>query len=844
MWGRESKESGRVQTKIRGFKPYMYIPASTEEPHILDIFDRPVKKLEVRHPSDVPKLRGDYDFTCEADILFNLRYLIDKGITCGYKVDDDGVSPAEDPGVPPLVLYFDLEVLSPPEIMPESADAAYPICAISAANSYDNTLDVFLWGMGSDVANRWTRTHRFEWTHKEQELHKDMDVVIHMFESELAMLDAFIKHIARLDPDVLTAWNGNWFDYPYLYNRCKQFRLPIRRVSPMRKIMLRLAGGQSSSGYVNKMQEFWIKGRDATDMLQVYRAWRSNLGQLPSYDFKYVTKLETGYDYVDYGAKMVELLGGPTMEEIDPRKGDWDTFVMYCMNDAFAMKLMDETIDLVDSYDRKRRIAGTMISDAMSNKKIIDTWLLRMSKKPLPTSRLNTAEGFRGAVVLNAIPGIHDLVAIYDLKAIYPNLIAGFNLSPETIDPKGDIAVPIDGKGITITYRREPEGLMARAVMTFLNKREEYREYKKIVIAVEDAVKEDWYTIDEIIERSGFTYDEVWEILQGLISEEWVEEKDLLYHSTRKGHSQFHTRVDKNEKDYKWLSASAYGVFGYVRFRLFDERVTKTITALGRRFVLAVAKRAEELGYLVTYGDTDSIFIQLNHDTPEERQWLEDELNKTMAKIATSMNAIRPPIIKYEQTFIRVLMKMKIGSKVAAKKRYAGARSDGTLYIRGLEPRRSDTSQVTRDSITKWLEMVLVDDNLSGANAYLRSIHDDIPNMPLNQVGIPKGIKKATNNPWVRGRDWSAKSFGYRFRPDRKPILLYVKRVRGNLDPTKEMCITEDITEIPAGVTIDWKKQREKILKRKFEDLLVSAGSSWEEAVEGRKQTSLFSFSG
>jgi len=287
---------------------------------------------------------------------------------------------------------------------------------------------------------------------------------------------------------------------------------------------------------------------------------------------------------------------------------------------------------------------------------------------------------------------------------------------------------------------------------------------------------------------------------------------------------------------------SAYRVFGYVNFRLFDERIARCITGLGRLFVKELVASVQKLGYVVVYGDTDSIFIRLKTDKPAETTILERHLNGVMKKLTKKHWAIYSPEIKYERTFTRLLMKRKIGTSRKgqtdpAKKRYAGV-DNGKLYVRGLEPRSSSNSKVTRDTITRWLEMVLIEDNLQGANEFLRDIHDNLPRLPANEVGVPRGIRKATNNPWVRGRDYSTRVFGYRFRADRKPILLYVKRTRG-LPDTKEICITENIIEVPEGIEVDWKVMREKTLKRKFDSLLEAVGMTWNEAVEGIKQETL-----
>lgn len=828
MFGRESKTSGRLLTKVKGVIPHFWGACEEDDPDMeRDHFGRPVKYISTQIPTDVRDERRKYKYHCEADVLFNIRYLVDKEITCGYDIVRGKVVPVEDPEVPPLIFYFDIEVQSPVEIMPRVDDPRYPIVAISCSNNYDDNVIVWL----LRIESLKTKYHkRLSWKdHNGRDRHKDIEVELRRFDTERDLLADFMEYLVDLDPDVLTGWNAYLFDFPYVHKRCDRLGVDIRRISPFDVVQITQAYG------ARKGLEYRIKGRDPLDLLVVYRRWRSNLGQLPSYDFKYVVELETGYEYTDYGDRIDDLV-----------KGDHETLIDYCINDGFALKLLDEEKELIESYDRKRRISGVLISDALSNKKLIDTWLLRKRERPLPSASHHTAEGFKGAIVLDPTPGIHEQVAIFDLSSLYPNIIVGFNISPETVSNTGDILVVDPEDGRTIRFKSTPEGLLPQTVRTFLDEREYYRTYKRTIEGITKYIRESPRDIQWLVENLqiktgtddvvGVDRDTIYGILGVLVESEYAE-TDGRYYSTDKNYeSALYTRINKREQDYKWLSVSAYGVFGYVNFRLFDENVARSITAIGRTLIKRLVEGSSREGYQILYGDTDSIFIQLHNSGPRETWELEDFLNGIMSDFAKERGAKYPPRIKFENRFTRFLMKKGSSGEGHVKKRYAGVLETGKLYIRGLEPRRSDTAQITRESIERWLEMILRENDLQKANNYLREVYNNLPELPANRVGIPKGIQKATTGPWVRGRDYATRVFGYKFRPDRKPILLYVKRTRG-LPDTDSICITEEIINIPKGIEIDWEKMREKTLKMKFEGLLEAAGSSWEEIAHGIKQT-------
>jgi len=762
IFGRESKESGRILTKLNGFKPHFWASCSESEATEHDLFGRPVKYIETILPTDVSDERGKYKYTCEANVLFPLRFIITKGLTVGYRIVGNKIEICEDPKVPIKILYFDIEVCSPKEIMPRSYDPRWPIVAISCSNSYDDRVILFLLESNEGIPDISSVKV------KEKEILPE----IRSFKDEFMLLEEFIKFVQEEDFDVLTAWNGFMFDFPYLFKRCTRLGVDYKRLSPFKVI------NEESTG---NRRDVRIKGREAMDLLVVYQEWRTQYGQLPSYDFKYVVKLETGWEYTDYGDQIERLW-----------KEDYKLLIAYCCHDAYALKLLDTTRNLMDTYDSLRRIVGCFLKDALSNKKVVDTWLLRIREKPLPTDSSSPGASYRGAVVLSPRPGLHRNVAVFDLKTMYPTAIVAYNLSPEMLDDNGSIVVKDPNTGEEIRFKRSPEGLMPKAVRYFLEKREYYREKKKSL----DPKTEEWKT------------------------------------------------TNKSELEYKWLSASAYGVFGYPKFRLFDIRIAKAITAIGRYYVLSLITEVEKLGYRVVYGDTDSLFVQLKTKNKNEGLILESYFNDILKKLTQKRLAKFAPTIKFERVFETLIMKRRIQDNEPAKKRYAGRLETGELFIRGLEPRRSDSAELTRETITNWLELVCVKEDIKGASKLLKDVYQEFEFYPANKIGIPKGLQKETyktKNPWVVGRDFSAKAFNYRFREDRKPLLVYVRKVKGFPD-IKEICITEDIEELPEIVEVDWGKMKEKVLKNKFESLLEAIGLTWDEVVLGLKQTRLESY--
>jgi len=781
LFGRDSNRTRQIK-RIVDFRPHFW--AASKESSQTDIFGRPIKEIIYDDPSRTRELREKFEYHCEADVLFWLRYLIDKKILCGYEVNDGDVRPAPDLGVPPKILYFDIEAESPPEIMPNSNNPKWPIVSLQFSNNYTDDLDIFLLDCKTDDG-RWLsesvpKDVSFRVKHKSGET--VLRPNLRFFKNEAQMLHEAALYVEKLDPDIPTGWNSSNFDFPYWIRRAQYLHVPISRLSPFGVVQYRPRNTKERRG-----NDVYIKGRDPVDMLDAYKKWTT--GRQPivtgrpfgvTYDLKIVVQYETGLTYTDYGDQVEIVRRRQPME-----------WIRYVTIDAFALKLLDRYTGLFEHFDRLRRIYGVPLSWSLKNSKLIDTWLLRIRDKPLPTKSHREHVRAKGAFVLQPRPGIHEHVAVLDLKTIYPMVIMAFNLSPETKDPEGKIVVKLDN-GSELRFRHKPEGLLPKAVRVTYEERERLREKSKTL-----------------------PYG----------SAEYLKTKQL-------------------ETLYKYLTCSYFGVMGYENFRLFDPEVKECILTLGRRCLMLCKESVERQGYEVIYGDTDSLFIKLRSSHPGEGRILEKVINDTLRSFALRHHARLAPYAKYEEFFERVIFKPKTGASGAAKKRYAGITNDGHLIVVGLEPRRSGTAGITRQTMIEWLRLILVEDDVAKAMQLLRKTYNELPRLPVNQVAIPRGLHKTeykVRNPWLIGCQFMQKFYGIRFREDRKPMLLYMNERLTKPEPTRVICITEDMERLPPELqrAVDWQKMREVVLRRTFEPLLKAIGYDWNYVLTGNKQVTL-----
>jgi DNA polymerase I len=191
-----------------------------------------VVKVETQLPKHVGEIRDDFDDPLEADVQFPTRFLVDMGIEQCFSVPADGDSRRITPDeitaieggetahidVDPHTLYFDIEVQQStdgPAVVSERGTelAMNPITAIAAYDNY------------TDESHVWLLVHD-SWDEEDGAAARkgardaDDDAFVWLYGTERELLQEFCQWVADRRFDVVTGWNSNGFDVPYLVNRC------------------------------------------------------------------------------------------------------------------------------------------------------------------------------------------------------------------------------------------------------------------------------------------------------------------------------------------------------------------------------------------------------------------------------------------------------------------------------------------------------------------------------------------------------------------------------------------------------------------------------------------------
>ncbi len=291
-----------------------------------------------------------------------------------------------------------------------------------------------------------------------------------------------------------------------------------------------------------------------------------------------------------------------------------------------------------------RTSVGTPLTAIEIRKAWEEGWLIpyRKNLPEDPKTALKLHQIDRGGLSFRPIPGLHENVAEYDFFSMYPSIIAGFNLSYETINcSHRECKVVLPFAGYRICTKRE--GIVPRVMRWLLSRRREYK--------------------------------------RRLREAEGKERKSL----------------DARQNALKWLLVVSFGYLGYKNAVFGRIESHEATTAIGRELLLFVKERAEEKGYRVLHALTDALWVYRKDATEEEYRKLEKQLNDELSTWLTPLNPKAEGFsLSLEGVYHWIVFCPSKEDGTGVPNRYYGKFSKGKIKARGIGIRRRDTPAFIR----------------------------------------------------------------------------------------------------------------------------------------------------
>ncbi|WP_253738091.1 DNA-directed DNA polymerase [Halohasta salina] len=827
VFGRR-EDGSHEHVRVLGFEPYFYVPTDSLDAPPENEYDVIVDSRETdadgepfesirgekltqvigRTPRDVGQIRDEFDHY-EADILFPNRFLIDKGINSGIEVserrlEDDSIQVPHNEVVPAdvdgdlRVNIFDIEV-DDRRGFPE--DGEEEIVCLTSYDSFDEEYIAWLYEAPEGDGEAPDALPDYD------PYREGMSVDVRSFETEAAMLDAFVSYIEATDPDVLTGWNFEDFDAPYFLDRMEvvdketDLDLSIDRLSRVNEVWRSGWGGPD------------IKGRVVFDLLYGYK--RTQFTELDSYRLDAVGETELDVGKERYSGDIGDLW------ENDPTR-----LLEYNLRDVELCVEIDRKQNLIAFWDEVRKFVGCKLEDAPTPGDAVDQYVLHKAygKFALPTKGKQDAEEFEGGAVFDPITGVKENVTVLDLKSLYPMCMVTINAGPETKvdeDFEGETYRAPNGS----RFRKEPDGIMREMVDELLTERENKKELRN----QHDPESSEY----AIFDRQQAAVKVIMNSLYGVTG--WdrfrLYDKEGAAAVTATGREVIDfTATAANELDYE----IAYGDTDSVMLELGKE-VPKQ-DAIDQSFEI------EE-------------YINGRYD-----DFASEELNAEAHRFQIEFE-------KLYRRFFQAGTKKRYAGHIIWKE----GKDVDDIDITGFEYKRSDIAPITKQVQKDVIETIVtgddVDDDIEEVRAYLTTVIEEFRNgeRSVDEIGIPGGIGKRldayeTPTAQVRGAQYANLMLGTNFDRGSKPKRLYLENVHPSffrrmedeegLDPQRDplygefkrdpdvICF-EYADQIPEEFEVDLDKMLDKTLKGPISRVIEALGMSWEEIKTGQTQTGL-----
>jgi len=252
--------------------------------------------------------------------------------------------------------------------------------------------------------------------------------------SEHTLLQKFIDYWKDNTPEVITGWNIQLYDIPYICRRLNRV-LGDRGMKDLSPWGLATEKEVFVSG--RKQIQYELGGVTQLDYLDLYKKFTYTNQE--SYRLDYIASVELGQQKLDHSEF-------DTFKEFYTK--NWQKFVEYNIIDVELVDRLEEKMKLIElaitmAYDAKVNYNDVFYQVRMWDN-IIYTDLKKRGIVIPPRNTNQKDEKYAGAYVKEPVPGVYDYVVSFDLNSLYPHLIMMYNVSPETLLEEKHPTVTVD----------------------------------------------------------------------------------------------------------------------------------------------------------------------------------------------------------------------------------------------------------------------------------------------------------------------------------------------------------------------------------------------------------------
>jgi len=390
---------------------YFYIQDTNTDSEYRTIYGDPARRIESpswrQHKDKITKYGEWGKSLFESDISIENKFIIDHYMGMELKVPDFDIH------------YLDIEVHSE-EGFPKPEHANFPIKIITVWSTKHKKFFIFA---EKDFDDKFIK-ERGEVCQK------------YIFSREDEMLKAYMSWTKQEHPDIMTGWNSNGFDIPYIVNRCR--KLFGYEENEKGWVVEDGAADISPMGIIRKKHQredekiedkYEIVGINCLDMLEIYQNY--TFSEQESWKLGHIAQMELGETKDEFEGSLTDLYNN-----------QWQKYVEYNVQDVRLLKKLEDKKKFIsllitfcygcrvpfEQYQKTTRVLDGAFLSKLAEEKVV---LPDVNRATIEKMKLHP-EKFIGGYVKQPIAGLHKWVLSFDATSLYPSIMMGWNISPET----------------------------------------------------------------------------------------------------------------------------------------------------------------------------------------------------------------------------------------------------------------------------------------------------------------------------------------------------------------------------------------------------------------------------
>ncbi|HRZ85151.1 MAG TPA: DNA-directed DNA polymerase [Candidatus Paceibacterota bacterium] len=381
---------------------------------------------------------------------------------------------------------------------------------------------------------------------------------VEYFESEKDMLEGFVKHFKKFNPDILTGYFSDNFDLPYLKSRAEENKVKLK--IGVDGSGIKFTGGMSPRGKISGVVHVDLLKFIDTAYSQYLQSETLGLNDVSSellgekkkdFEFKHSSKMSSDEwkNFFEYNLQDSVLTYKLFMKS-------WPDMYEFC-------RVMQEPLFSVSRDGMSANVEHYIIHNLDKYNEIIEN-------KPEhdEISKRRGRERYEGAFVLQPVPKLYENIVMFDFTSYWPSIIASFNLSLSTY--LGD---------------KKPKNIKENDIIEI-----EIGKGKKAYFS----------------KKKGFFPE---------MLEEIIKLRKQFKNELKKNSSPI---LKARSNAFKLLANASYGYQGFFGARYYCPEASAATTAVSRDFIKKVIEISEKNNFKAIYSDTDSVCLELKKQTKKQ----------------------------------------------------------------------------------------------------------------------------------------------------------------------------------------------------------------------------------